>query len=81
MAEDVEKQINELRSRLDRLVISPVASALLSNIAYGTRTASQQAMAILRFRLQRLRAPVRHKPVSSLLIAAATGFLFSRLRT
>ena len=81
MAEDVEKQINELRSRLDRLVVPPVASALLSNIADSTRTASQQTLATLHGRLQRLRAPIRHKPLASVLIAAAIGFLISRLRT
>jgi hypothetical protein len=79
MAGDVENQIDGLRSRLEELAAPRVPSAF-SNIAYRTWTASRQATASVRGKIEFLRATIRGNALSWVLIAAATGFLFSRLR-
>jgi ElaB/YqjD/DUF883 family membrane-anchored ribosome-binding protein len=76
-AEDAMEQIAELRAQVEALMREK-AAGLVGHTVERVEAAAHDASDLARERAEALAVMVRERPLSSVLIAAAVGFLFGR---
>jgi ElaB/YqjD/DUF883 family membrane-anchored ribosome-binding protein len=77
-AADARDQIKQLRDQVDALMRERVAPAV-SQAATRAQEAARQAQDIAQDQVESLSGHVRETPITSVLIAAAVGFLIGRI--
>lgn len=79
MADDPEARIAELRRQLS-ILSAPRMAPVVSRVTAQAKVASQGAAASIQQQLLSLDSRIRAQPLSAVLLAAAAGYMFSRLR-
>jgi ElaB/YqjD/DUF883 family membrane-anchored ribosome-binding protein len=77
-AADARAQIKQLRDQVDALMRERV-TPMLSEAAGRAQDAARQAQEIAQDQVDQLSGHVRETPITSVLIAAAVGFLIGRI--